>query len=280
MILGLRMPPHRRAASGRLSRAHKQLRRRKIAPLEAATDIAEGSLQYRQDPARELIHEKCAARFKRSAALADDVGAHAFRHAAERNSRDDVAGQGQSEPPQHGLHLGGRIVHDVQPWIRQRRRQEPHERAIGLNGDQMGIAVHAAQYLAGDGPDAGSILHDDSSPLPVDWLEYLIYQKARAWNDRAEHVGGANEVAGEQQHFPPPGPGLVICHGESHTSKDSYIQLLHAGASPVGAMKTWRPPAASRCLPQARNARSQRSAARALNDLKGFMRSMLRAESW
>jgi len=79
--------------------------------------------------------------------------------------------------------------------------QETHEVAIRLNGHELRVAVHTAQDLAGERADTRPVFHDHAGTGPVDRVEHLIHEEARARDDRAEHVGMTQKVAREQQRF-------------------------------------------------------------------------------
>ena len=63
------------------------------------------------------------------------------------------------------------------------------------------IAAHALQDLRGERTHARPVLHDDTGPRPVHGCEHGVHEEARARDDRPEHVGVTQEIAGEEASF-------------------------------------------------------------------------------
>src|ERR1700730_3683978 len=62
------------------------------------------------------------------------------------------------------------------------------------------------QEFSGDAAHSGTVLDDDAGPRPVQRLQQLLEEEARAGHDRAEHARMPEEVAREQEDVSVPCP--------------------------------------------------------------------------
>ena len=95
--------------------------------------------------------------------------------------------------------LERRAAHHAQPRVRVVGAEELDELIVELDRDQLRVGPHAAQDLAGEGAHPGAVLDDQPRRGPVDVLQEVVDEEPRARDHRAEDLGIAEEVAGEQQ---------------------------------------------------------------------------------
>jgi hypothetical protein len=124
-------------------------------------------------------------------------------------------------------------MNDVEPAVSETPAQVPHEISVGFERHQNRILAHPAQDFAGERANAGTVLQEYSSAVPIDFGENVIDQEAGARDQTAEHARVLDEVAPEEQQLS--GTRGALC---GHVERRSAFQQLF-----VLLRGTWPAPA-------------------------------------
>jgi len=181
--------------------AEEHLRGKNIERLEAALDEPEDPLQVRQHARRELIHEKAAARIEHRVRGIEDAAAQLRLHGAQGHAGDHIVGFDVPQVAQHLVRPNGGFEHHLQARIGDGALQEAHEVGIGLDRDQARVGAHPAQHFGRKSAHPRPVFHDDPGVRPINGLQDLVDQKARARDQRAQHSRVLQEIAGKEQQL-------------------------------------------------------------------------------
>jgi hypothetical protein len=181
--------------------AVKQAGRHHVQRLEVLVYQREHLLQMGQHRAGKLIDEKRAARVQDRVGLPENGLPQLGRHRGIGYSREHVIGVLQPQAGKGGVGLRRRPVDHVKPGVAEAAPQVLHEISVGFERNQDGVGPHPAQDLAGERAHPGTILHEHSSAVPIDFGENVVDQETGARDQAAEHAGVLDEVAPEEQQL-------------------------------------------------------------------------------